>query len=481
MTPVILDGHRERRRGASSISCWLPHWYVLAVVPVEARQAAAAGIEVLLDTTNAAAVRNGTSRPSVLTLTAPRLITLIQTYHWNGGRGAGAGWISLRGQDGKQYGPWRATAAAGQAGAPSVFWNCAPSTVLPAGTYTVVVSDPATWSSNAESKGRGFVRVEGEPPPASRQASQGSKPKPPQNPASQPAPGPSATGRDDARVLVAALAFRDAAALRFAGAVQRPDRSAAFAALLASEVYRQDPYPWSHFFGGTLVLLGRAAGGGAVTAFYNPYYDVAVLVHWELKEREPRMSRAAVVDGARFRGETAAVAPFPAWLGTQAPVARSLPEQGAAFISAFERRYPTTAAAGGTRGLPADDRDAVARVQQLGAIQIAALIALDDGDLPALSAADLALRAAFTRGDEATLQALLPPDHPVNAAELLQLPDALRGTLLPTAMFPGRGLALIVLTNPAMPRFGVAAVYQTAPDVRLRSVSVLDLLGGARP
>jgi hypothetical protein len=48
-------------------------------------------------------------------------------------------------------------------------------------------------------------------------------------------------------------------------------------------------------------------------------------------------------------------------------------------------------------------------------------------------------------------------------------------------MFPGRGLALIVLTNPEMPRFGVATIYQTAPEVRLRSVSVLDLLGGAGP
>ncbi len=125
---------------------------LLAIVPAEAREAAA-GIEVLLDTTNAAAVRNGTSRPSVLKLAAPRLITLIQTYHWNGGRGASAGWISLRGQDGKQYGPWRATPGAGQGGAPSAFWTCSPSTVLPAGTYTVVVSDPATWSSNAESIG----------------------------------------------------------------------------------------------------------------------------------------------------------------------------------------------------------------------------------------------------------------------------------------------------------------------------------------
>jgi hypothetical protein len=452
---------------------------LLAIVPAEARQAA--GIEVLLDTTNAAVVRNGTSRPSVLKLAAPRLITLIQTYHWNGGRGASAGWISLRGQDGKQYGPWRAASAAGQGGVPNVFWSCSPSTVLPSGSYTVLVSDAASWSSNAESKGRGFVRVEGSPPPASRQASQESVPKPPQRPASEPALSPSATGRDDARVLVAALAFRDAAALSFAGAVQRPDRRAAFAALLASEAYRQDPYPWSHFFGGTFVLLGRAAGGGAVAAFYNPYYDVAALTHWELQDREPRMSRAAVVDGARFRGETAAVAPMPAWLGTQVPLARSLPAQGAAFISAFERRFPASAAAGAGRGLPADDRDAVARVQQLGAIQTAALVALDDGTLPDLSAADLALRAAFTRGDEATLRAHLPTDNSVSAAELLQLPHALRGTLLPTTMFPGRGLALIVLTNPEMPRFGVATMYQTTPEVRLRSVSVLDLLGGAGP
>jgi hypothetical protein len=44
-----------------------------------------------------------------------------------------------------------------------VNWRVEPNQVIPAGTYTVLDSDPATWSQNAESRGQGFSDIRGVP------------------------------------------------------------------------------------------------------------------------------------------------------------------------------------------------------------------------------------------------------------------------------------------------------------------------------
>jgi len=54
------------------------------------------------------------------------------------------------------------TPSAGQGGKPNVNWECHPPSVpLPAGTYTVVDPDPATWSHNDASGNAGFSRIVG--------------------------------------------------------------------------------------------------------------------------------------------------------------------------------------------------------------------------------------------------------------------------------------------------------------------------------
>jgi hypothetical protein len=91
------------------------------------------------------------------------MITLIRDYHWNSARGATPGSIALRDASGRLWGPWPASGSPGQGGVPNAYWTAYPQAVLPAGTYTVIDSDPASWSHNAESNNRGFVRVEGYP------------------------------------------------------------------------------------------------------------------------------------------------------------------------------------------------------------------------------------------------------------------------------------------------------------------------------
>ena len=115
------------------------------------------------DTMNIAGVGNGPTAPTTFSINVPHLLTYVSTYHWNNARGAEPGTIALRDNKGKVYGPWQVTTRPGQGGVPNAYWDVYPNIVLPAGTYTVIDSDPSTWSQNKDSGGRGMGEVKATP------------------------------------------------------------------------------------------------------------------------------------------------------------------------------------------------------------------------------------------------------------------------------------------------------------------------------
>lgn len=118
---------------------------------------------VVFNNGNIGGVGNAPTRPTTFNIGQPHVITLIQNYHWNNSRGAAVGTIGLRDQGGRVYGPWPVAGTPGQGGVPNAYWTARPNVTLPQGTYTVIDSDPASWSQNSESQGAGFTRVEGYP------------------------------------------------------------------------------------------------------------------------------------------------------------------------------------------------------------------------------------------------------------------------------------------------------------------------------
>jgi hypothetical protein len=110
---------------------------------------------------NTGNVANGPTRPTTFTLAKPTRITKITTYHWNNGKGATPGTIALRSSTGQVYGPWQASGTPGMGGVPNVHWVVTPDITLPAGTYTVIDSDPASWSHNPQSGNAGMAWADG--------------------------------------------------------------------------------------------------------------------------------------------------------------------------------------------------------------------------------------------------------------------------------------------------------------------------------
>ena len=110
-------------------------------------------------TYNVNPVINGPKNPTKWTTREPAVITYINTYHWNNGRGAAPGKISLKHEDGTVYGPWQAMGSDGAGNVKNAIWFVEPRAIVKPGTYTVVDSDPETWSHNAASKQCGFAHV----------------------------------------------------------------------------------------------------------------------------------------------------------------------------------------------------------------------------------------------------------------------------------------------------------------------------------
>jgi hypothetical protein len=128
-------------------------------VAIAALIAAAA---VVFDNSNISDVANGGTSP-IVTFSQAQLITSIRTYHWNNAQGAPAGTHMLRRDDGMTFGPWPVVASSGFQGAPNVDWTSKPAVTVPAGRYTVIDSNPSTWSQNTLSGGAGFVTIKATP------------------------------------------------------------------------------------------------------------------------------------------------------------------------------------------------------------------------------------------------------------------------------------------------------------------------------
>jgi len=120
--------------------------------------------EVLFELASDAAVNDGPHSPTNFSLDRQSIITKIQTFHWNHGKGQKPGTIGLKDEAGKEYGPWQASGMTGTGGVPNVYWVAVTNYLeLPPGRYMVVDSDPSTWSNNRETRGRGIAWIYGQP------------------------------------------------------------------------------------------------------------------------------------------------------------------------------------------------------------------------------------------------------------------------------------------------------------------------------
>jgi hypothetical protein len=97
------------------------------------------------------------AKPAVFRLAKPAHITSLADYHYHNGVWVKPGTIGLQAPNGHVFGPF------GTKPDNAGNWIASVNLTVPAGTYAIIDSSPATWSQNPASGGRGFVRVFGSP------------------------------------------------------------------------------------------------------------------------------------------------------------------------------------------------------------------------------------------------------------------------------------------------------------------------------
>lgn len=118
--------------------------------------------DIIWTNNNIQGVQSDPSNDTVIVLDQDYFVTAIMDYHYFND-GAKPGTISLVAEDGSKYGPWQAKGREGQGGVENAYWDTTPNVVLKAGKYTVVDSDPETWSHNDGSENAGMTEVKGYP------------------------------------------------------------------------------------------------------------------------------------------------------------------------------------------------------------------------------------------------------------------------------------------------------------------------------
>jgi hypothetical protein len=123
---------------------------------------------MLFTNANPDGVTPGATTPSAFTVgEGPVHVVAVITYHYVLPDGLpSTGQISLRGPDGTVFGPWPTTGAEGQGGIANASWQASVDLTLSPGTYTIIDSEPATWSANEGTGGAGMFWINGYAPDA---------------------------------------------------------------------------------------------------------------------------------------------------------------------------------------------------------------------------------------------------------------------------------------------------------------------------
>ncbi|MER2606304.1 MAG: hypothetical protein ABTQ29_10760 [Siculibacillus sp.] len=107
------------------------------------------------------ATHPGVRVPNLFSLDRPYLVTQVMTCHYGVRRRPGT--IAFADRTDRIFGPWQAAGAVDQDNVPDAYWWVRPNLRLMPGVYTVIDSDPATWSWENATRGAGIVRPWGRP------------------------------------------------------------------------------------------------------------------------------------------------------------------------------------------------------------------------------------------------------------------------------------------------------------------------------
>ncbi|HHL20927.1 MAG TPA: hypothetical protein ENJ52_05295 [Aliiroseovarius sp.] len=236
-------------------------------------------------------------------------------------------------------------------------------------------------------------------------------------------------------------------------------------------------------------MVGAEGPGPALTLYYNPWTDNALIAEWRERGGTFVLADAEWLPADLIRVPGGEVDPRPPWLRTGDARSRALSEGMIAVIDAFEANFGTQAARRDWRGhLGLEDRAAVAkylapvlalRIYE-SQLRIKALAVPAEGEDPLLAPLRKSLvaliRVATSQGF-APLVERAPETAPEMAAMLTAMAPVTLEGLAPVALVADRDEVLVYLASPLTSDFTIAARFglegEAATVPRLRQLDLV--------
>ncbi len=276
-----------------------------------------------------------------------------------------------------------------------------------------------------------------------------------------------------ADLTAASLVFRRSAARSFDKAVRSFGGENAFDLMLNKTIYRKNSDAWSMLFNGSYMLFSAPGQQNAVTCYYNPLFDTAVLVRWKINtSRIISIDSASLLTGTWQNGLTSHEFFSPRWIMNSSKPETAIFDQTKAFIRLFEEKFPPESKS--DISFPGQASPALVQsVFDMCRMQMEALVALQDPQLKEIQKCIGDFRSAFVRGNKASLDSMIPEANPVRARELLSLPAEWRSGAVPVFIMPGSEKTCIFLGNDITPGSYVIICINRSGRPSISSAGVL--------
>ena len=212
----------------------------------------------------------------------------------------------------------------------------------------------------------------------------------------------------------------------------------AFGEFMKGEISAKFPVIWPYVIAGSSIVIGNALGDEPIVAFYNPYFDVALLTRWVFDSTgNPgfKLAKAYPVTGRAFVEKRASLADdTQVWDVTQTRIFETaLVKATQDFVVAFEERFPP--AGRNKADLTMEEGAtsvALARIEDRVFFFMRWIIDAQDPKAATNYASGIKqLREALSAPSEWKLKALLPADNPQGPEYFFHLAPAVREGMQP--------------------------------------------------
>jgi hypothetical protein len=224
------------------------------------------------------------------------------------------------------------------------------------------------------------------------------------------------------------------------------------------EISSRFPYVWPYIMAGCATVIGNSLGDEPVVAFYNPYFDVALLTKWTFRDpghttAKPGfvMIQAIPMTGRAFiENRVSLSTDYPVWSDSKELFELRFLHATQNFVKVFEERYPPFARDSVVFSAGADSIATAINVSENRVFYLLRwVIDAQNASAPVNYKSGIdQFREALSAPSPGKLSALLPADNPQNAQTIFRLPSDVRKGMKPYLVIGENVIFLNPLDHP---------------------------------